>query len=232
MTRTKIKIAIIDSGIDSSVSDLSMYVKKSTGLCINEAGYIVEDATMHVRHPHGTLVALVIRDLCDNVEFTSINILNERLAADGRVLLRAIDLALTEKPDIVHLSLGTTSFRYWFAFKRLIKKARTVNSHIVAAANNQGKRSYPAYLGGVTGVKADARLENKYNYYYKSGFFYAPCETNSIKGINEIKAHIGGSSTAAAFISGQVACLLSVDVSNGKSKITYMLKNNQIYQRT
>lgn len=86
-----------------------------------------------------------------------------------------------------------------------MKKAKIQGTTVVAAAENEGKRSFPAYLKDVIGVKADSSLKNKFDYYYKSGFMFAPCELASIKGKNELKKEIGGNSTAAAYISGHLA---------------------------
>jgi hypothetical protein len=67
---------------------------------VNDEGYIVEDKSLKPRHEHGTAISMIIRDICENVEFISVNILNERLTTDGRVLIHAFREALSYKPDI------------------------------------------------------------------------------------------------------------------------------------
>jgi subtilisin family serine protease len=185
---------------------LAKYVKKSTGFKVNDEGYIVEDQNLKPRHEHGTAIAMIIRDICENVEFISVNILNERLTTDGRVLIHAFREALSYKPDIIHLSLGTTRWRYKFPLKRLVKEATGKDVVIVSAANNQGIKSYPAFIKGVVGVKG-YRLINKSEFFYENNFFYAPIGTKNISGISELEHGDKeiGNSMAAAYITGHIA---------------------------
>lgn len=226
----KVSITVVDSGVDTTISDLSSFVSESILININKSGFIEAGNNPAVHHIHGTVVSLVIRDICPNVSIRSINILNNKLTSDGRILLFAMEHALDKPPDIIHLSLGTTHLRYWLPLRSLLKKARRAGTIVVAAADNSGKRSYPAYLRGVVGVKTDPGLIKKSDFYYHSGFFCAPCEIHEIRGRDEIQTRIGGNSTAAAFISGHIAKLLcnkdSLDIVNPvKSLINQGIKN-------
>jgi subtilisin family serine protease len=203
--RKPVKVAIIDSGIDTSVHDLSNYVKKAVGFRVNEEGYIIEDADKEVKHEHGTAIALIIKHICSNVEFISVNILNENLNADGRVLIYAMEQTLQFKPDIIHMSLGTTKWRHILPIKSIVRQACKENIILVSAANNEGLRSYPAYLKGVVGVKAFGRGGYE-DIYFEEGFYHAPFHTMGIPGIEELKRkNQGGSSMAAAYITGAIA---------------------------
>ncbi|WP_460284464.1 S8 family serine peptidase [Clostridium botulinum] len=208
LSKPPIRIVIIDSGIDTTKSNLNNFVKKSTGFMINQSGYIVEDKEMQARHPHGTAVALIIKNICKNVEFISINILNEELTSDGRVLIRALDEAILYKPDIIHLSLGTTSLRYILPLKRIIRKGRKNNILIVAAVSNNETKSYPASLKGVLGVRGKFMRDYK-SYEYKDGFFYTPID---VKNIYEMKELVNGesligNSMSAAYLTGHIALI-------------------------
>ncbi len=202
--KKSVVIVIIDSGINSCISDLSKYIKKETGFKINDNGVIVEDMAMPIKHEHGTLIALIIRHICPKVELISINILNERLATDGRVLIYALEKALEYKPNIIHLSLGTTKKRYKWYLNNIIKRARKTNIIIVSAANNEGIRSYPAYLKGVIGVKTIDR--NYRENHYDGKFYYILDDAQNIRGVNELKnKSMTGNSISAAFITGYIA---------------------------
>jgi hypothetical protein len=203
--KRNVLITLIDSGVDSTVSDMSLYVSDSFSIRINKYGCldIQKDSVIH--HIHGTVVSMVIRDICPDIKIRSINILDENLTSDGRILLSAMEFALSDPPDILHLSLGTTKLRYWLALKSLVKKAQRAGTVIVAAAENSGKRSYPAFFKGIAGVKSDTTLNEKTNFYYQDGFFYAPCEFKMVRGSNEIPINTGGNSIAAAFITGHFA---------------------------
>lgn len=199
-----IKVAIIDSGIDVSKCDLDSYVKISTGFTAKN-GYIVEDNGLEIRNEHGTIVSMIIKSVCKNVEFVSVNILNERLATDGRILIHALEQVFTYSPDIIHLSLGTVRWRYYFPLKRIVKYAIKNNTIIVSSACNLGRRSFPSHIKGVIGVKGFESINN-YEYKYKNGFFFASPYINNIECIEEIQTkNPVGNSISAAYITGHIS---------------------------
>lgn len=184
-------------------------VIKSTGFGINGKGYIEEYNNLPIRSLHGTTVAMIIRHICSDVEFISINILDENLSTDGRILVYSLSQVFDDPPDIIHMSLGTMKKKYIFPFKKIVKEAKKLNILLVAAAENSGKVSYPAYLKGVFGVKSDS-FENCKQFYYNSGFFYAPFGTHGIDCIQEIPSirNANGTSMSAAYITGHLAEIL------------------------
>ncbi len=190
--------------------DLKECVIHSTGFGINNKGYISENNNLPVVNLHGTIVAMIIRHLCSEIEFISVNILNEDLSTDGRILLYSLNQILDFKPDIIHLSLGTIKKRYIFPLKKVVRKAVKLNIPLVVAAENSGKISYPAYLKDVIGVKAET-FENCIEYSYNRGFFYAPIGTYGIDYNQEIPSirDARGTSISAAYISGHLAVILS-----------------------
>lgn len=228
--KEKIRIAIIDSGIDIMKSDLSDYVKNSTGFLINSEGYIIECKHKEIRHIHGTAIALIIKHICNQVEFFSVNILNEKLTTDCRVLVHALYKVLEFNPQIIHLSLGTTRWRYRFILKKFVKKASAKGIFVVSAADNSGQKSYPAYLNSVIGVKA-RDLANYNDFLYQNGFFYAPFNLNEIKDAETLgnTSNCNGSSMSAAYITGHLAnILLTINNENTEKVFDTMksLKNN------
>jgi len=192
--------------------NLNECVIQSTGFGVNSEGYIEENSTLPVRNLHGTIVAEIIRHICSDVEFISVNILDEDLSSDGRILAYSLSRVFDYKPDIIHMSLGTVKKRYIFPLRKIVKEAKKLNITMVAAAENLGRVSYPAYLKGVIGVKAD-RFDDCMQYSYNQGFFYAPAGIDgieSLQSLQEISAlgNIRGTSLSAAYISGHLARLL------------------------
>ena len=209
MKQKKIRVAVIDSGIDTQISSLSECIKDFTAYEINEQGYIQENKKIPVRNLHGTLVSMIIHNICPEIELISVNILDENLETEGRVLLYALSRVFDYKPDIIHMSLGTLSKKYIFSFKKIVREANKKKVLIVAAAGPIGKKSYPAYLRGVFGVKILWEKKH-YQYKYEKGFFYAPYDTKSIEKIQripEVKDEMG-SSISAAYITGEIAEIL------------------------
>ncbi len=220
---------MIDSGISEKIPDLSNYVVHSTGFDINSEGYISENATMPVRNLHGTTVALIIRHICSDVEFISINILDENLSSDGRVLIYALRKVFDYKPDIIHMSLGTLKKRYIFPLSKIAKEAKRQNIHIVAASENSGEVSYPACLKNVFGVKS-ANFDDYMQYFYKEGFFYAPGGTEGVDSIQKIPCikNTRGTSLSAAYISGHLARILKDNNSISFKETEEALIQNQL----
>ena len=222
----KISVVIIDSGIDENVADLDNYIKKSTGYRVNHEGYISEFSGIKTNGIHGTSVALVIRDICRNVELTSINILNENLSTDSRVMIYAMNEALKLEPDIIHMSLGTTVWRFRSYIKEIVKIATENNIIIVSACNNFGLRSYPACLKEVIGVKSFRnKVNSKYHYYKQRKYYCAPHLMIDIEGADKIKGwqRMNGTSIAAAYITGHIANIMYkdglVDISDIKESL-------------
>lgn len=202
------------------------YVKKSTGIKINDEGYIIEDDSMKPAHEHGTAIALSIRHICESIELTSINILNETLSADGRVLICAFQQALLDNPDIIHLSLGTTKWMYKFPLKKIVKEASQIGSIVVSAANNYGIRSYPSCIKGVVGVKG-CKMHDYMKVGYKDGFFYAQFDVKKIRGIDELASgsYVSGNSMAAGYITGHIASLKYSNNTHNNAEIIELLKS-------
>ncbi len=200
-----IRVAVIDSGIDTTISELDKNVSVSTGFMINTNGYITEYPNIKTKYQHGTIVSLIIRHICSNVEFISINILNDNISTDGRVLLYAMSRAFDYQPDIIHMSLGTTKWKYKRYIRKITKEAGRQNISLVAAVNNQGNISYPAYVKGVFGVKGD-NFKDIMHYSYRDDFFYAPLNAPEIQGCHgkDLKDAVG-TSMSAAYITGHIA---------------------------
>ena len=205
----KIKIAVIDSGINTQMCNLNKCVIHSTGFGVNSEGYIEENKTLPARNLHGTIVAAIIHHICSDVELISINILDENLSSDGRILAYSLSQVFDYKPDIIHMSLGTVKKRYIFPLRKIVKEAKRLNITIVAAAENLQRVSYPAYLKGVIGVKA-GWFDDCMKYSYKQGFFHAPAGIDGIEFLQEIPdiQNVRGTSLSAAYISGHLALML------------------------
>lgn len=229
-----VTVAILDSGINPNVSHLSNHIRESTGFRFDDKQTIIEDKSMTVTHEHGTMVALVIKHLCQAVTFININILNEKLRTDGRILIHALNHALHLKPDIIHLSLGTKKWRYKWGLQKIVDKALQQEIVIVAAASNDGKKAYPACLKDVIGVKME-KFTDIYSYRYHNGFFYAPLDVSGVTGFDFFQGRqIGGCSTSAAYITGHLSRIKAAENTETADDLIMQLKrqamnNNKKY---
>lgn len=224
--KKKVSIVVIDSGVETSVSDLGNYVIKSTGYRVNSEGFISELPLIKPSGMHGTSVALIIRDICRNVELTSINILNERLVTDSRIMIYAMNEALKFEPDIIHMSLGSSNWKYRSYINKIVRSATERNIIIVAACNNDGYYSYPANISGVVGVKSINNAQcSKYYFYKRKRFYYAPFTMKDIDGVDELETKMTGTSTSAAYITGHIANIKSNESLKSTKEILDSLKS-------
>lgn len=219
-------IVLIDSGIDTAKSDLGRLVKISTGFSVKD-GYIVEDEDRPIKNEHATAISLIIREIAGDVELISINVLNERLATDLRVLLYALYYALEElRPDIIHMSLGTTKLFHYFYFRDIVSKAIVNDVILVASADNSIMVSFPAFMRGVLGVKSSFDL-GTYSYSFDGRFFRAPPSLDGIGGADCLnRRDYKGNSLAAAYITGHLAKIIRCDGWTGREDILRKLKEN------
>ncbi|OKP85612.1 S8 family serine peptidase [Paenibacillus sp. P32E] len=222
--RKNIIISIIDSGIDINKLNLDCYVLESINYWINERGHVNFEYFNKCSNDHGTIIALVIKYMHENVRFISHNILDENLKSDGRILISALEHAIEDNPDIIHMSLGTNKIRYYMPLKKLIRKAKKKGIIIVSAASNTGNISFPSIFKGVVSVKGDGAI-NFSEYEYRMGYFVASNNVVHIPNINHINnyEYYIGTSMAAAYITGQIAKIKSKGRDNYNVETIYTL---------
>ena len=146
----KIKIAIIDNGVDEAAlgNEISgkVYVNEKKECVYDEADM------SRVRFAHGTICAAIIQKYLANSEIYSIRLLNE----DGSGLIEhlkpALDWCIEKGIYLVNLSLGTTHFRDKSLIRTLVNHYVSKGMCIVAATSNSGYESYPASFSNIIGV--------------------------------------------------------------------------------
>lgn len=191
----KVKVLIIDSGVDSEVlNSENNYIIDFNGKAI------VEKKISSAINEHGNIIAKVIKSICNNVELYSICIFDKNLLSDGRLLIRALENALLIKPDILNLSIGVSNWRYFFKIKRLIKKLIDMNCTVVISESNGNEKSYLVNMKNVIKVKG-AYFKTCDMWEFDGKFFYAPF-TPLLLNIN---SDLEGNSIAAAYMSGHIA---------------------------
>lgn len=82
-------------------------------------------------------------------------VLNAKLKSTVNLLSLGIERAISLKPDIIHLSLGSSKTSDVMILKLFIEKAIEAGITIVAAYNNNNTFTYPAHDKDVFGVVAD-----------------------------------------------------------------------------
>jgi len=149
----KVKIAILDSGIDYT-QDIPVVERKNFVPGEEDVSVIYDDCT-----GHGTGVASIIASkgnengivgINPNVEIYSAKVFDFEMRAPISRIVEAINWAVEQKVDIINLSFGTQ-----VNSKELQKAIQTVYDNdilLIAAAGNNGKVEYPAAYDEVVAV--------------------------------------------------------------------------------
>lgn len=216
----KIKVAIIDSGVDKTHPDLSDN--------ISSLSYDIMTGTSpsRVYDKHGTCCAGVIGavrnngigivGIAPNVEIMPISF-DFKGNLSGSQIADAINWAWQNGADVINMSLTCSpNDKMTDAIKNALTKGRNGKGCVVVAASgNQGQSSvgYPANVEGVIAVGSIDRngLHDPDSNYGENLDFVAPgvnVWTTILNGEYDV---LNGTSLAAPMISGIAALLLSLD---------------------
>lgn len=146
-----ISVAVIDTGIDRNHQELRSVFK---------GGYdfVNDSSTPDDDNGHGTHVAGIIAGknvgVAPSSEIYSLKVLDSDGMGSEASLVQAIDWAISQKVDIINMSLGSArASKLEFSY---LQAANNSGIAIVAAAGNRGTRTYeyPASYDGVISVAA------------------------------------------------------------------------------
>lgn len=226
-----IKVALIDSGITrSGVEDLGNVVYQ-VGYNIGSDNKVLRKSS-EIINEHGTAISLIMSHICPKIELYSFQILDDKLTACGNQLISALEHCIKIKPNIIHLSLGTTNTVYKSRLKRIVRRANKMQIIIVCAKDNHGQKSYPSCLNGTIAVEGLA-FRNINNLKYKNETFFAPIGLTNIKNLNKLNNYkVTGNSFAAAYVTGHIGNLIDKYKLNNVSlikKLLFMGIKGEIY---
>ena len=200
----KIKIAVIDTGLDFSIPAFKNKIYKPEGIVSNNFyGLDLEDGDFQPQdtHGHGTHVSGIIVSLFPNAKILPI-----KTASSDKSYTRAIALAIEAKVDIINISGGGDGSDK--EELRMIKLAKKKNILIIAASGNNRKNLnkdsyFPASYNESNIISVMAHDKNgklaSYSNYGKS------------------KSHIAALGTLKSYHPNKEGC---VDVVSGTSQAT------------
>lgn len=224
-----IKIAIIDSGINSKHKDLKYCIEKeikvsalkSSNSNNNEHG--TEIAGIIAAYPHNdngilgiaTDAKVISIDITDSVNGD----INEKDLIEG------INIAIKEKADIINLSLGLS--KNSAELERVITTAVDSGIFIVAASGNTNSELYPAVYDNVFSIDSYDR---------KGHFIYQKEHTNSVylPGKNIVTSSkndyssVDGTSYSCAIFTGILALILEKNPNISYKQILKKTKGKKI----
>jgi subtilisin family serine protease len=220
-----VRIAIIDSAIDAGHPDLARRVVVARDLTLSaDRRQRTED--------HGTAIAGIIAAGAGN----GLGIIG--VAPDARILAlracwqegpsssavcdtlslaQALAVALTERADIINLSLTGPRDAL---LERLVRRALAMGKVVVAAVPEQGIAGFPAEVSGVLAV---ASAEATHSSATVPGTLYAPGRQVLTLRPGARYDYENGSSMAAANVSGVAALLLAREPRMGVAQLRRLL---------
>lgn len=226
VVKDKIKVAIIDSGIDYS-DDIQVAERKNFVPDEDKVSVLYEDGSGHGTSVAGIIAAkdnqVGITGINDNVELYSAKVLDRNNQAPISRVIQAIDWAVEKQVNIINMSLGVSS--YSSALHEAVKRAKQNGILIVTAAGNGGKIEYPAAFKETIAV-GSIGLDGKVSEASSIGNMLdlvAPGEqilsTSAFEGVMAS----GGTSMAAPHVTGIASVLWQQDKNVSADFIKYLL---------
>jgi len=164
-----VRVAVVDSGIDTEHPDLKGKVKGSVEAVAEEGRINFRPSTSGDQAGHGTACAGIITSVAPDVDLYSVKVLGPNASGSGDMFLVGLDYAIKEKFKVINLSLGTTKRDYFAPLHDLLDRAYQSSCIIVAAANNLPYPSYPSiFSSGLVSVVKRAG-DNPFNFGYRYG---------------------------------------------------------------
>jgi hypothetical protein len=204
----RFRMAIIDSGINPFHPHVNG-VAGGVSFRMDENQNIIQDPDFSDEIGHGTAIAGIVRAMSPLAEIYAVKIFLKKLSAPGALLLTALEWAITNKMEVIHLSLGTERKDCKEHLRRLCREAFNNNIIIVAAGRGPDDGIFPAALPEVVGVywNRQCRRETIICHPGCNIEFGAYGRPRDLPGIPE-DMNFSGHSFAAAQITARIAALL------------------------
>ncbi|MBZ9637407.1 S8 family peptidase [Clostridium sp. FP1] len=245
---SKVKVAIVDSGIDSEHEDLRNMVHK---------GYNFIDNTTNTQDNfgHGTRIAGIIgaernngigiAGVASGVKLIPLKVIDGRGRGDIKNVVRALEWCIENQVDIINLSIGyqrneidiltNKNSIYYYKEQELIERALKNNITVVSSVGNgYGKAmQYPAAYPGVISVASCGICSKPFTLYCATknnkcngNTIYAPGEYIFTTDVGNKYSYDFGSSMACGFITGAVSLLKAKRIKLTSTQIHLMLLEN------
>jgi minor extracellular protease Epr len=233
-TGKNVKVAILDSGV-SPHSDLKIAGGKS---------FVSYTESYSDDNGHGTHVAGIIGALNNDIgtvgvspdaHLYAIKVLDSNGNGYLSDIISAIDWAVTNKMDIINLSLGSLDHSPILEYS--INKAYNSGSLIVAAGGNKGNPegigdnvAYPAKYNSVIAVSAVDQQKNRGTFSATGNAieYSAPGVAILSTYLNNGYAKLSGTSMATGFVTGNLALLKEMYPTMSNNELREQLKKTAL----
>ena len=206
-----VRVAVVDSGIDTQHPDLIGKVKESVEAVPEEGKINFHPSTSGDQAGHGTACAGIITSIAPDVELYSVKVLGPNASGSGDMFLVGLDYAIKQKFQVVNLSLGTTKRDYFGPLHDLLDRAYHAGCIIVAAANNLPYPSYPSIFSSSLVSVVKRAGGDPFNFGYRYGHvieLVAPGVQVQTTWPGGGYRQLTGNSFACPYIAGIIALIL------------------------
>jgi subtilisin len=206
-----IKVAVIDSGIDTTHPALEGCVKKCVEVVGEGDDINIVECKSGDAFGHGTACAGIIHSIAPEAEIYSVRVLGNTLRSTGEMFIAGMKWVIEQEIPLANLSLGTTREKYFGSLHSLADRAYFNRLIMVAARSNAMLPSFPATFSSIIGVKAIYSSE-PFEFYFSD----TPPVEFLIRGVdvklpwlNHQWENCTGNSFAAPHLTGIIALILS-----------------------
>ncbi|MEW6753252.1 MAG: S8 family serine peptidase [Candidatus Latescibacterota bacterium] len=228
-----VRVAVVDSGICPDHPRIGP-VAGGVRLRLDAGGGITASGDWEDRAGHGTACAGIIHRKAPEAQLYAVALLDETLSADGRLLEAAVDWSVSAGMDVVNLSLGTTDVTQREGLEAACRRAVARGLILVAAEHNEGRVSYPAASAHTLGVTT-GRFAGLHGYAYRPGQpseCVARGDPQRVCWYGPAQVFIGGTSLAAAHITGLVALIRQACPGARLEEVRALLAANALSEET
>jgi subtilisin len=164
-----VRVAIVDSGIDTEHPDLKGKVVESVEAVAEDGKINFHPSTSGDQAGHGTACAGIISSVAPNADLYSVKVLGPNASGSGDMFLVGLDYAIKQKFHVINLSLGTTKRDYFGPLHDLLDRAYHAGCIVVAAANNLPYPSYPSIFSSSIVSVVKRAGGDPFNFGYRYG---------------------------------------------------------------
>ena len=164
-----VRVAVVDSGIDTEHPDLKGKVKESVEAVAEDGRIDFRPSTSGDQAGHGTACAGIIASVAPDVELYSVKVLGPKASGSGDMFLVGLDYAIKQKFRVINLSLGTTKREFFAPLHELLDRAYQSGCIVVSAANNLPYPSYPSIFSSSVVSVVKRSGGDPFNFGYRYG---------------------------------------------------------------